>query len=390
MSGLMGHSFQVDEGPVMCFNNAKNWDFGWYKDKHTTLNPLTQNFWSGNLVGYANYGTAPSDSSVIVKIEGHNKDFFVGFNHKTGINRQNQEVDAHNKVTIHSVGTSSHASQLEAKLGVGGTFEIPYFGGNDHAALVQVNKIDMNANPPIAQVTVSLLKCTSDADCDDASSCTTDTCNISTGTCLHTPNDVCSSFMKMVLSTDRYPIETSWKVVDNCNGDAIVMSGGQYKNAYKTFEKSTNVAPSKYTLVVEDAFGDGICCGQGKGSYHLSYNDKVVASGGKFSKSTSHTWGSCGTCDMPYELKFTSASMAGASWEIAFDKDPSKVAADNSGKQYSRSKTYTERGCLPSTCYQFVIKDVQSYSLQIDGNVVAGSNEYRNNEMSLFGTCQDL
>lgn len=36
-TGMMGTSYPQKNGPVMCFNNAKNWQFGWYENRHTTV-----------------------------------------------------------------------------------------------------------------------------------------------------------------------------------------------------------------------------------------------------------------------------------------------------------------------------------------------------------------
>ncbi len=223
------------------------------------MEPLQENFWEGDLIGYADYenSAASPGSSVILKIEGHNKNYFVGFNRKAGINRQNQESEATNRVTVHSVGTSIVAdkSELEAKLATGESFEIPFFGDTEYSVLINVENIDLIANPGIARVSVTYLKCTSDADCDDGSSCTTNTCNLSTGTCVHTPKGHCDEFLEVVLLTDAYPEETSWTIVDNCNNNDIIMSGGDYKNRYTTYTDSKNVPRSQYTFEIKDGYG---------------------------------------------------------------------------------------------------------------------------------------
>ncbi|GFH53298.1 predicted protein [Chaetoceros tenuissimus] len=106
-------------------------------------------------------------------------------------------------MTVHSVGTSSPMgeSDLVAQLGAGESYEIVDFGGHTGTAVIRVDYIDMNANPPVANI----LKCTSDSECDDGSIFTTDTCNISTGMCVHTQtNNQSTGSMKMTLLTDRY------------------------------------------------------------------------------------------------------------------------------------------------------------------------------------------
>ena len=319
---------------------------------------------------------------------------------------------------IHSVGTTARESELEAKLGVGETFEIPDFGGGTHSVLIQVIHIDMSTNPPVAKINASLMKCTSDADCEDGSSlgCTTNTCNLSTGICHHEPNSLCTGFMKTVLLTDRYPSETFWKIVDNCNDDTIVMSGGNYRTPFETYEDSANLSPSQYTMVIDDSYGDGICCAEGNGSFHVTFNDEVVASGGHFGKSESQTWGSCNgvgtnepsaspteiptesptnaptSCELSYTLTLDAGPSlsSGPFWEFVFDKNRWRIAASSSGMSYNLGSTYMEKGCLESDCYRFHINGgVNSYSLLIDGEEVASSDDYfSKTEVSLFGTCK--
>lgn len=121
----MGFSYAADDAPVQCFNNVKHWQLGWYADKHVIVNPLEENAWEGDLVGFVDYDTAGNGKDVILKIEGHNKDYFIGFNRLSGINRGNAEVDARDKITIQSVGAGTNGeSNLEAKLDIGETFLI--------------------------------------------------------------------------------------------------------------------------------------------------------------------------------------------------------------------------------------------------------------------------
>lgn len=259
-SGLMGFSYAADDAPVQCFNNAKHWQLGWYADKHVIVNPLEENTWEGDLVSFVDYDTADNSKDVILKIEGHNKDFFIGFNRRSGINRGNAEIDARDKVTIQSVGSGTNdESNLEAKLDIGETFLISHFGGTDSEVFVKVENIDFNANPPYAKISVRKPMCSSNIDCDDNSSCTTDTCNTETGMCVHTPNDKCGGFMEMVLLTDQYPNETKWRIVDNCKNNEIVMSGEGYKEKFTTYEEKGDVSPSQYTFEIEDTYGGKFC-----------------------------------------------------------------------------------------------------------------------------------
>eukprot|EP00536_Pseudo-nitzschia_multiseries_P016358 jgi/Psemu1/313075/fgenesh1_kg.1087_\ len=41
-SGMMGFSYDVDDAPLMCFNPAKNYQLGWYKEQQDFVNPLIE------------------------------------------------------------------------------------------------------------------------------------------------------------------------------------------------------------------------------------------------------------------------------------------------------------------------------------------------------------
>lgn len=94
-----------------------------------------------------------------------------------------------------------------------------------------------------------------------------------------------SSFaIDMRITFDNYPEETSWEIRDSSNQFAT--SGNNYgANAPgSTINISKTLSYGCYTLIVRDAYGDGICCTYGNGSYTLtnSTNNTVLASGGTF------------------------------------------------------------------------------------------------------------
>jgi hypothetical protein len=253
----MGYSYANDEGPRMCFNNAKNWQLGWYSDKHATATPLTSS-WSGNLVGVADYSEASGTDTVVLKVEGNALDYYVGFNRKAGINSGTNEGG--NQVTIQErdQGTGYAPSKLIAKLSSGNEHTIPDFGSSGRDVVIKVTSIDTTANPPKATVEVFQIGgCSNDSDCDDGSPCTNDVCN-SNGLCSSISNGSCSdNSLTVDITTDWYPSETSWEVVDNCNGDTVVLSGGSYSSGFTTFSKTANnILPSQYSFIIKDAYGD--------------------------------------------------------------------------------------------------------------------------------------
>ncbi len=89
------------------------------------------------------------------------------------------------------------------------------------------------------------------------------------------------------LTFDNYPEETSWILYDSSN--KITDQGGTYDNEPQGSTKTINLclAPGCYTLDMKDAYGDGMCCNYGNGSYSLIEDNtqNVLASGGSFGSS---------------------------------------------------------------------------------------------------------
>jgi len=85
------------------------------------------------------------------------------------------------------------------------------------------------------------------------------------------------------ITFDDYPEETSWEIRNSSN--RVVYSGGTYGSQAdgSTITLSRSLDTGCYTLIVEDAYGDGICCNYGNGSYRLTDSaGGVLASGGSF------------------------------------------------------------------------------------------------------------
>ncbi|MEN0003945.1 MAG: T9SS type A sorting domain-containing protein [Bacteroidota bacterium] len=81
---------------------------------------------------------------------------------------------------------------------------------------------------------------------------------------------------------DNFPTETTWNVTDE-SGDIVSFGGPYPEGAIEVSEEICLDPEACYTFNISDAFGDGICCGYGQGSYALT-NDSgaVLASGGAF------------------------------------------------------------------------------------------------------------
>jgi len=89
---------------------------------------------------------------------------------------------------------------------------------------------------------------------------------------------------------DQYGTESTWKITEDATG-TVVAQGGPYANlaAAGILAHTANVtfsATGCYTLMVYDAYGDGINAGTGAGNYNLknAFNQVVVSSNGIFGK----------------------------------------------------------------------------------------------------------
>lgn len=104
--------------------------------------------------------------------------------------------------------------------------------------------------------------------------------------------------VNLSITFDNYPEETSWDIKNSSN--VTVASGGTYASQAdgSTLNIPLCLNSGCYTLTMYDAYGDGICCAYGNGSYTLtnSSTSVVLASGGSFasSQSTSFCVGSTG------------------------------------------------------------------------------------------------
>jgi len=92
-------------------------------------------------------------------------------------------------------------------------------------------------------------------------------------------------YLTLEITTDNYPDETSWSFYD-ANGAEIV-SGGGYTGSGTLYSEEVNLpANGCYDFVINDAYGDGICCTYGNGSYKLMDSaGATIFEGGQFADS---------------------------------------------------------------------------------------------------------
>jgi hypothetical protein len=87
------------------------------------------------------------------------------------------------------------------------------------------------------------------------------------------------------ITLDNYPGETSWLITDSSG--ATVASGGTYGGQPNgsTISEDLCLPDGCYSFIINDSFGDGICCAYGNGSYTVTGASGVLASGGSFTSS---------------------------------------------------------------------------------------------------------
>lgn len=100
-----------------------------------------------------------------------------------------------------------------------------------------------------------------------------------------TTNEASSKYdVKLRITFDRYPQNTSWEIKDASN--KVIHSEGPYES--QTGSSTINITKildkGCYTFVIKDADSDGLCCTYGDGSYELTNvtTNTVLATGASF------------------------------------------------------------------------------------------------------------
>lgn len=155
-SGMMGYSYSNDEGPVMCFNAAKNYQFGWFSNRHLDMSASGTRAYTGNLMSILDDPDV-TGPPMIIKVDNGNNDFFIGFNRKAGFNIGTVEGGNQVMVTQAGNGNNYFESELLAKLSAGGTTTFVAGGVN---VVVTVNSINTTTGNGYASISVCF-----DGDC---------------------------------------------------------------------------------------------------------------------------------------------------------------------------------------------------------------------------------
>jgi len=126
--------------------------------------------------------------------------------------------------------------------------------------------------------------------------------------------------IRLSITFDNYPEETSWEVLDGAG--QVVLSGGTYGSQPdgSTLVIEEFLPEGCYAFVIKDVYGDGICCSYGNGSYVLTdiTTGDTLASGGTFTGEESTDF-CMGTTTPP-------ASSADVELALTFDNYPGETS----------------------------------------------------------------
>jgi len=149
---MMGFSYNRDNGPLQCFNPAKTYQLGWLNDKVEEVDP-DDGTWIGKIIGVADYSNTNVDGNgrVVIKIKSdEDKDIFVGYNRKKGMN---SEVEfGGNTVTIVDQGPGYSESDFLASLSMDDTKTFYNFRGTNKNLVVDFVASGSNSDEVVVAI----------------------------------------------------------------------------------------------------------------------------------------------------------------------------------------------------------------------------------------------
>ena len=236
ISGMMGFSYNKDDGPLMCFNTPNNWQLGWFSSQEISIDPIfdlssrTRTFTLNGIDDYT--GDNSGDKYVAVRLiqSDSNGDFYIGFNKATGIN--SGTLMSENMLTItekYGGPYDSDTSMLLAQLTEGRSYTLENFDGWDVDVEIKFISLSSDRTDAVIEVTNNIEKTNNDDDNDDE--------NNDEKEC---KNKNKPELFKLELKTDQFPEDTSWTVKDS-NGDIVGSSP-----EYSVNEKTTEVCVSTF------------------------------------------------------------------------------------------------------------------------------------------------
>jgi hypothetical protein len=157
------------------------------------------------------------------------------------------------------------------------------------------------------------------------------------------------------LLTDNYPGETSWSIIDAAGME--VAGGGDYAGVATSITETICLGEGCFTFTIFDAFGDGVCCEYGEGSYELIVDGLSLIVGGAFTSEES-------------TIFCIGNGVAGCTDETACNYDVD-ATFDNGSCNYDCSGCMDETACNYD---EYATQDDGSCGVNDDCGVCAGDN----------------
>merc|ERR1740139_1855081 len=215
-----------------------------------------------------------------------------------------------------------------------------------------------------------------------------------------------NSFVFQLL-TDSYGSETSWTL--STENDGIAASGSGYASN-TAYDLDACINDGCYTFLMEDSYGDGICCSYGDGYYSVAVNGaNVIQSGGDFGSSESTDFCTSSTLaptSAPSSLAPTACDGSTFTWQLLTDNYGSETRwtlfNDNtgilvlSGDDYFSYTAYGGEECIENACYTFIMSETYgdgmccqygegNYSFAVNGvNEIESGGDFGSSETTEF------
>ena len=185
--------------------------------------------------------------------------------------------------------------------------------------------------------------------------------------------------VSLTLTTDNYASETSW-TLKNSSG-ATVQSGNGYNNN-QTYTFNWNLPADSYTFIINDSYGDGICCAYGNGSYTLTAGSTTIKSGGSFTNSETTDFCTAGTPCPTINLSSLSLKSYGGSQDVGTGSINGNTItiANNAWKYIDYNYNVTANTIIEFEFYSTDEGEVQGLGFDND-NGLSGNYTFR-----LYGT----
>jgi len=261
---MMGLSYESDT-TRKCYNMGASWELGWYGRRRKSINFSREPAYRGRLIGIVDYEN-PGARGMFVMVRAQSSttanEVYIGFNSVRGFNIDSFEAKEQVTVTMQE---DEGLSTRMAGIGAGGSYRLPNFQGSK-GLNIKVYSINRSANPPYADVEMSIdgcpagstssgcYACASNADCVRGHACVTGTCNA--GACSF-DTSMCPGNFQLSLRTDDWGSETSWQLINTCSGDVVLQGGSYSNNAQVSVSQVIGQNPHKLVLLDsgEDGFG---------------------------------------------------------------------------------------------------------------------------------------